>query len=232
MAFVSYRIASINTTNISNATKIDALKSFIRAADLDVIFLREVQNDAFVIHGFNIIFNVDIHQRGTAIVVRDLLHVDNIERSLDRRTISIRIGFVTFINIYAPSGALQRNAREDFFNTAVAHYLHHSTNQIILGGDFNSVVKEKDATGSSNMSPMCKRLMNAANLLDSWEILHGNTVDARIIRSNTASRLDRILVSNTMTKQLRTANYTATSFSDHKAYIIRLVLPNLGTPVG
>lgn len=228
----SYKIATINICNISNQTKIDALRSFIRSAELDIIFLQEVQSEELELPGYITIFNVDGQQRGTAVAVRDLYNLHNVEKSLDNRIISVRVGSVTFINIYAPSGAALRNAREDFFNTSVAHYLHHATKDVVLGGDFNAVVNPKDATGCSNISPMCKRLMSAAQLADSWEILHGNRVEFSFIRSNTASRLDRILVSNAMRLQLRTAHFAVTAFSDHKAYITRMALPNLGTPAG
>lgn len=232
MDLFSYRIATINICNISNETKLDALRSFIRSADLDVIFLQEVHNEQLFVPGFTLYFNVDVHQRGTAIAVRNQFCVHHVEKSLDNRIISMRIGHVTFINIYAPSGALLRTAREDFFNSSVAHYLRHSTDYVVMGGDFNAIVNLKDATGSSNMSPMCKKLMNAAHLTDSWEILNGNRVEFSYIRSNTASRLDRILISNSMKSQVRTANFAVTSFADHKAYMIRMVLPHLGTPPG
>lgn len=216
----------------SSTTKIDALRSFIRSADLDVIFLQEVQNEQLFLPGFVLFFNVDILQRGTAIAVRDQYNVHHVDKSLDSRIISIRVGQVTFINIYAPSGALMRNAREDFFNSSVAHYLHHATEYVVLGGDFNAIVNQKDGTGVSNISPMCKRLMTAARLVDSWEILNGKRVEFSYIRSNSASRLDRILISNIMKSQMRTAYFTVTAFSDHKAYIIRMLLPHLGTPTG
>lgn len=232
MPMFSYKIATINICNISNHTKIDALTSFVRVSELDIIFLQEVQNDRLHLPGYMLFFNVDADQRGTAIAVRDQYNVHNVEKSLDNRIISLRIGTITFINIYAPSGALQRTAREDFFNSAVAHYLHHSTEQVVLGGDFNAVVNPKDATGSSSVSPMCKRLMNAAKLIDTWEALNGNTVEFSYIRSNTASRIDRILITSKMKVQLRTAHFAVTAFSDHKAYVVRIVLPHLGTPCG
>lgn len=210
----------------------DALRSFIRSADLDVVFLQEVQNEQLFVPGFTLIFNVDFQQRGTAIAVRDQFNIHHIEKSLDNRIVSVRIGQVTFINIYAPSGALLRSSREEFFNLSVAHYLRHSTEYVVLGGDFNAVVNQKDATGTSSVSPMCKRLMTAAQLLDTWEILNGNRVEYSYIRSNTASRLDRILISNSMRSQIRTTNFAVTSFADHKAYMIRMVLPHLGTPTG
>lgn len=228
----SYKIATINICNISSQTKVDALRSFIYSAELDIIFLQEVQSEQLSIPGYNIVFNVDADQRGTAIVVKDQYNVHNVEKSLDNRIISVRVGPVTFMNIYAPSGASQRTAREDFFNSSVAHYLHHSSGNVVLGGDFNAVVNAKDATGGSNISPMCKRLMSAANLVDTWEALNGNRVEFSYIRSNTASRLDRLLISNEMKPQLRTTHFAVTPFSDHKAYVIRIVLPHLGTPLG
>lgn len=133
MDLFSYTVATINICNISSQAKYDALRSFIRSADLDVILLQEVQNEQLVIPGYTIVFNVDAHQRGTATAVRDQYLINNVEKSLDNRIISLRIGPVTFINIYAPSGALSRNAREDFFNVSVAHYLHHSTEHVVLG---------------------------------------------------------------------------------------------------
>lgn len=228
----SYNIATINIANISNETKINALKTFIRSAELDIIFLQEVQNERLILPGFKTLFNIDVHQRGTAIAVRDLWKIGNVEKSLDSRIISVKINTTTFINVYAPSGAERRSEREEFFNISVANFLHHATGQIVLGGDFNAVVHNKDATGSGNISPMCKRLMNAAELLDSWEILNGNRVEFSFIRANAASRLDRILISRSLQQDLRSAHFTVTSFTDHKAYVIRLVLQNLGSVAG
>lgn len=232
MDLISYKIATINTANVSTPTKIAALGSFIRASDLDIIFLQEIQNDQLCITGYNIIFNIDHQCRGTAIAIRNQYSVDHVERSLDSRILMIKISSVTFINIYAPSGAAQRNARETFFNENVAHYLHQASRFVVLGGDFNCVVNTKDATGTNSLSPMCKRLVTAAQLVDSWEVLNGSRVEFSYVRSNAASRIDRLLVSKDSSPQLRSAHFSVTSFSDHKAYVLRLVLPNLGTSVG
>lgn len=116
MDLLSYKVATINICNISNQTKLDALRSFIRASELDVILLQEVSGEELEIPGYLIIFNVDAHERGTAVAVRNQYNVHNVEESLDNRVISLRIGSTTFINLYAPSGALMRNAREEFFN--------------------------------------------------------------------------------------------------------------------
>lgn len=59
MDLLSYKIATINISNISNQTKVDALKSFIRSLELDIIFLQEVQSEEIQMPGYTIIFNVD-----------------------------------------------------------------------------------------------------------------------------------------------------------------------------
>lgn len=228
----SYNIGTININNITNQTKIDMLQSFIRTAELDLIFLQEVENSNLVIPGFDIVFNIDERKRGTAIAIKHPLQFENVQRSLDARLISIRVGDVTFLNLYAPAGSQNKSSRETFFNSTVAHYLHNSSGAIVLGGDFNSVVREADSTGSGNYSPMLKRLMSSAKLIDTWTSLNPNRAEFSYVRVDTASRLDRILVSDTMRPWLRNAYFTANAFSDHKAYVTRMVLPNVGCTVG
>ena len=56
----SYNIATININAISNATKLEVLKTFIRTMDLDIIFLQEVCISDLSIPGYNVICNVDV----------------------------------------------------------------------------------------------------------------------------------------------------------------------------
>lgn len=232
MDFVSYNVGTININNITNQTKIAMLQSFVRSTELDVIFLQEVENSDLDLPGFDIVFNIDERKRGTAIAVKHPLHYENIHRSIDARLISIKVGGVTFINVYAPAGAQNKSTREIFFNTTVAHYLQHSSETIVLGGDFNSVVNVADSTGSSNYSPMLKRLMSASKLIDTWSIRNKNRVEFSYVRTDSASRLDRILVRDTMQPWVRNAYFTANAFSDHKAYVMRITLPSIGRTVG
>lgn len=231
MELKSYNICTININNITNPTKLDALRTFVRSADLDVIFLQEVENVQLELPGFDLIFNVDERRRGTAIAVKQLLQYKNVHRSLDSRLISLLIGEVTFVNVYAPSGSQNRNNRESFFNSIVPFYLRTS-NYVVFGGDFNCVVNERDATGSGSQSPTLKRLMTSMKLTDSWTELNGTRVEYSLLRHDSASRLDRILVGATMRGWLRNAYFSATAFTDHKAYTVRIVLPDLGTSAG
>lgn len=128
-------------------------------------------------------------------------------------------------------GTQNRATREDFFNCTCAHFLRNSTGPIILGGDFNSVVNEKDATGGTPRSEMTSRLMTALELVDVWRQLHRNETNLTFIRGSSGSRLDRFLVSRSLQDWLRNVSHTVTCFSDHKAVIMRMVLPETGRPL-
>jgi exonuclease III len=52
--FSSYNLATININNITNATKIDALRTLIRTMELDIVFLQEVENEQLSLPGFNV----------------------------------------------------------------------------------------------------------------------------------------------------------------------------------
>ena len=116
--FSSYNLTSSNINTITNATKIDALRSFIRTLNLDIVFLQEVENNQLSFPGFNVVCNVDHSRRGTAIALRDHIVFSHVERSLDGRLIALRVQNTTLCNIYAPSGTALRAERERDFSTA------------------------------------------------------------------------------------------------------------------
>lgn len=98
--FYSYNLATININNITNATKIDALRTFIRAQELDIVFLQEVENEQFSLPGFNVICNVDHARRGTAIALKEHIRYTHVEKSLDGRLIALRVENTTLCNVY------------------------------------------------------------------------------------------------------------------------------------
>lgn len=84
---ISYKIATININAVRCDTKINALASFIRSAELDVIFLQEVARTNIDLPGFRIEYNVDERRRGTAIAIRSYFNCNRIDRSFDSRLI-------------------------------------------------------------------------------------------------------------------------------------------------
>lgn len=216
---------------ITNPTKINALRTFVRTTDIDILFLQEVENEQLTLPGFNVIANVDNTRRGTAIALRDHIRFSHVEKSLDGRLIAVRVHDTTLCCVYAPSGTALRAQRERFFNTTIAYYLRHHTEHTVLAGDFNCVLRQCDSTGH-NMSPSLQATVQQLQLHDVWLKLRHRDAGHTYISANSSSRLDRIYVSGGLNEQLRAVHTHACSFSDHMAVSLRVCLPHLGQPQG
>ncbi|XP_058456328.1 uncharacterized protein LOC131433751 [Malaya genurostris] len=227
----SYNIATININTITNPTKTNALQTFVRMMDLDIIFLQEVENNQFNLQGYNVICNVDQSRRGTAIALKEHIQFSHVEKSLDGRLVTLRISNTTLCNVYAPSGSAVRAERERFFNNSLAYYLRQSTEHVILAGDFNCVLRPCDATGY-NTSSSLRATIQQLQLHDVWIKLNPQMPGHTYITHNSTSRLDRIYVSSGLCDKLRNANIHVCSFTNHKALTTRVCLPHLGREPG
>lgn len=230
-AISSYNLATININNITNSTKLDALRTFIRTLELDIVFLQEVENDRLSLPGFTVVCNVDQARRGTAIALKDHIRFSHVEKSLDGRLIALRVQDTTLCNVYAPTGTAGRAERERFFNGTIAYYLRFNTQHIILAGDFNCVLRQSDST-SANTSPALQATIQQLRLHDVWLKLYPATPAPTYVTHNATSRLDRIYVSTTLCEHLRNACTHVCSFTDHKAVTARICLPHLGREPG
>lgn len=221
----SYTLATINVNAIQNNTKLLSLSAFIRMLDLDVVCMQEVSCESFEFPGYQAIYNINERNRGTAILVRRGIRISGVHKSDDSRIISITLqNTVTVVNIYAPSGSNNRGLREDFFNSSIPpHVLHHAP-YLIIAGDFNSVIDARDSTGSSNFSPNLKRLVQVKDLTDCWRMFNAG-VDYTFVRGQSMSRIDAIFVNRPVVNKLRYCRIQVNCFSDHKAVVMRLVLP-------
>lgn len=216
---------------ITSPTKLNALQTFIRLLDIDILFLQEIENERLVLPGFNVIANVDQSRRGTAIALKDHIQFSNVEKSLDGRLVALRVLDTTLCCVYAPSGTALRAHRERFYNNTLAYYLRHHTEHIILAGDFNCVLRQCDATGI-NTSPSLQTAVQQLRLHDVWIKLRSRDLGHTYVTAISSSRLDRIYVSGGLCEQLRNIHTHAVSFSDHMAVTSRICLPHLGNPQG
>ena len=229
--YTSYNIATININTITNITKIEALRTFTRTINLDILCMQEVENEQLTLPGYNVICNVDHARRGTAIALKEHIRFSHVEKSLDGRLIALQINDTTLCNIYAPSGTAQRADRERFFNNTLAYYLRRHTSHTMLIGDFNCVLRQCDATGH-NLSPALQTAVRQLNLLDVWEQLQPQAQGFTYVTHNSASRLDRIYVTPGLRNQLRNSDTHVCSFTNHKAVTARICLPHLGREIG
>lgn len=209
MDLTSYNIATININNITNPTKLDALRNFIRNMEADIIFLQELENEQLSLPGYNVICNVDHARRGTAIALKDYIQYSHVEKSLDGRLTALRIKDTTLVCIYAHSGSAMRAERERFFNHTLAYYLRHDTPHTILAGDFNCVLRRCDATGR-NDSPSLRTAIQQLQLSVMWVKLCPRLSGHTYITTNSASAIISVLpilmcVHSPITKRLRCA---------------------------
>uniref|UniRef100_A0AAG5DMJ3 Reverse transcriptase domain-containing protein n=1 Tax=Anopheles atroparvus TaxID=41427 RepID=A0AAG5DMJ3_ANOAO len=226
--FRTINFASININAMSSPNKINALITFLRTVNADIVFLQEVYDPNLTLPGFNTVTNVNETNRGTAIALKDHYQFSHVERSLDSRLISVRFeNSTTLCNIYAPSGSHRKQEREVFFNRTLANHLRSATQHVLLAGDFNSIIMSKDATGCGNISAALKNVTKSMSMCDSWEALKGNYVEYSFIARGFGSRIDRIYVSSNLKSQLRNTDMHLVAFSDHKAITVRLCLPNV-----
>ena len=156
------------------------------------------------IPGYNVISNVNVVERGTAIALRDHLKFSHVESSLDSRLICLRLeSNATLCNVYAPSGSQRRAEREEFFEQSLPFYVRNACDNVILVGDFNCVLESKDVTGARNFSLSLRNAGNNMGLCDSWEALRGYAVEFSYVTSGSGSRKDRCYVSSSLKTQLR-----------------------------
>lgn len=223
---LTYSIGSINLNGISSLNKVQALNSFVRLMDFDVIFMQEVESESLSLFGYSTVFNVDEKRRGTAIAVKNHYKLSNVERSLDGRIITARLGENTLLcNIYAPSGSANYSDREAFFSSRLPFFLRIETDNLILGGDFNSVERAEDSSGNSNFSPSLKRLTDSLQLKDTWIALNRGTNEYSFIRNGAFSRIDRIYVNQSLKDNISSVQFQVCAVSDHKVYIAKIRLP-------
>lgn len=121
MDLLSFNLATINIANIYSPTKIDALNSFLRLNEIDIIFLQEVENTSIQLTGYSIVFNIDNRNRGVAIAHKPSIEYTAVQNSLDGRLITITLkNGVTLCNIYAPT---KIGHHEKTFPTSLVHII-------------------------------------------------------------------------------------------------------------
>jgi len=120
----TYKIATLNINAISSPMKIIMLTNFLLAQDIDIALLQEVANDDLSnIFGYSAHINEGIEKRGTSILMKEGISVNNIKKLPSGRGIHGLFEDTWIINVYAPSGAEKRQERENFFTNELAYLL-------------------------------------------------------------------------------------------------------------
>ena len=146
------------------------LDALLRRRDIDILLVKEVTchilND---FQGYTTQYNIGSNRRGTAIVVRDGINLENIILSPSVRAMAARFREIWIINVYASSITAMKQERERFFNSELPHLLTRETSHILLGGDFNCILEASDTTGDFTYSRALAELVHGLALTDTWQ---------------------------------------------------------------
>ena len=230
-------IVTINISGLRSKTKY--LKQVINDNYCDFVFLQEtnIQDDytrdvALDKLGFRdgIFAYPNQHSCGSAIIqtstrwdiIRQhsgfngrLTHVD-----ITNKTCSYSL-----INIYAPS---EPTTRPDFYEELDRYIRKNTTHTLILGGDFNITLEEKDITGRKGPRRegrgQLQQLVNTHHLIDAYRTLFSDTVVTTYTNTDKkrASRIDRFYIHTTIKVQSCKHIQKTLDFTDHKAVHVTL----------
>ncbi|KAJ4451428.1 hypothetical protein ANN_02890 [Periplaneta americana] len=189
-----------------------------------MLLLQEVNTENFDFIGpqYDYVVNTGDENRGTAVIYRCGLAVDAIEKHPSGRVISMKVNNIQVLNVYFPSGTNHRQERENFLSKELPFFLRHRYDCLPIGGDWNCVLHAKDQTGQYNPSPVLTNMTQDLQLVDTWELLHGNRVEYTFRRQNGASRLDRFYITRTHSKYIYRIQVFPTPFSDHDCVLLSL----------
>ena len=113
------------------------LEKFLYKHDIDLALLQEVSTTKInTIRRYTFYINMGAEGRGTAILAKDCYILTNIQRITTGRGMSAHFNVIRIINNCASSGSKKKRERDEFYNGHVARLLMHSSNNIMLAGDF------------------------------------------------------------------------------------------------
>jgi len=215
----AYKIATLNNNAISSQMKIKMLTNFLLSQDIDIALLQEVaNNDLSIIYGYSAHINEGTEERGTAILMKEGISVNNIKKLPSGRGITGLFEGTWLINVYAPSGAEKRHERENFFTNELAYLLPTGPKEILLAGDFKCVITPADCTGSPNLSKALSATLAGLPLHDAWEQA------SKLLQytNSGATRIDRIYLTDQLKTRKQGAETIIAPFSDHLAVAVPL----------
>lgn len=216
-------VATLNLNRLTSNAKFSLFVDFIKVLNADVLFLQEVVTDLIqTVPDYQVLFNFDPEFHcGTAILVKIGHDFSDVVMLPDGRGVACTIDNVRYINIYAPSGADGRAFRRVFFNSDICSLLRGRHLPVILGGDFNCVLEDRDQQPTANKCLELQTLVRELKLVDVWRHLHPHDDSFTFYHATGASRLDRIYVSGTKKECIVDSDIRPVLFSDHCSHICK-----------
>ena len=148
--------------------------------------------------------------------------------SADSRIISMNIKIskqiLHLINVYAPASATN-SERDLFFQDELLFYLRNNLNNVILGGDWNCVISERDCESRNiHVSKSLLNIIRQIRCRDAWFVKNNNP-EYSYVRNNYGSRIDRIYVRD-IANYINDIKTVHVNFSDHSGIVMTINLPD------
>ena len=237
----SLKIITLNVRGLRNKMKRATVFHYLKNHKYDLICLQEAhltKNDVSMWEkqwGGKIYYNEGTSRSKGEVILLSKSFIGTVEPVLELDgflVISVKNDSYDFIlaNVYAPNSSANKLT---FYKELQKHINEHSTEHIILAGDFNCVLngdldnvagrphRELEVTEFNN-------ILNTADLTDLWRFFHPSEKEFSWSRSNPfiARRLDYCLVSQSMINLCVSCELQFAPGSDHKAVVIELSTDN------
>ena len=219
----SIRVASINIAGIQAPDRFRVLLNFIKNQKLDIVGLQEVSFPKLPSPDpqYDFVSNIGPKKRGSGILIRKGIPYNRVSFDPDGRLISMDIGTITFISIYAPSGRGERESRNEFFRQTIPAYGVSSRLPLVIVGDFNCIENTNDRTSTvvTSRSKVINRslteMVAGLELVDIWLRLRPNESGHTFFYPNGSSRLDRVYASRSLSDSFTGVSLQPLAITDH-----------------
>ncbi|CAM4564263.1 unnamed protein product [Caretta caretta] len=227
-------IITLNTRGCRMGLRRCQVLSFLREGGYSVIFLQETHTDPAaeaswrLEWGDRVYFShLTIRTAGVATLFSPDLRPEvlGVAEAVPGRLLHLRVRLeglvVNLVNIYAPTSGPERLR---FFQRASAFLGTLDPHEcLVLGGDFNTTLEERDRSGTEQCpaaADVLREIVDHHSLVDVWRDHHPDDtstftfvrVEARRARH---SRLDRIYLSRFHLSQAHSSSIRPAPFSDH-----------------
>jgi hypothetical protein len=150
------------------------------------------------------------------------------EKAEDGRIIRAKFKDFIIVNIYAPTQNEKAENRHLFFLHTLPKFLKASDQNLILLGDFNSIIDSRDREGlRKKINYQLKSLIEKLKLIYAFRTKNEDIISFTYISPNGKPRIDRIYIPEVNNNQIQKCMHLNFPYSDHNAVLLELKDSNL-----
>lgn len=235
-------ICTINVQGLRDKQKRQRFYEWVKNQKCDIIFIQESHFDKQLENELKqetknkcFFSNHTSASRGVCIMINSKLEYDIIDeyKDNDGRIILLNIeihgSIYSFVNVYAPNNETDR---KKFFKTLNDFVNKHAIGTLIIGGDINDTLEEKDrkyVKGKQKFKKpviSLKSFVKSNNLIDIWRHRNKQLLQFTWRRLNPpqASRIDLFLISKNLIPNIKSCDIRPALIksTDHQAVSLKL----------